>query len=102
MVDEAQKARPHVIHDRTVEPKRAIPREVKLDDGIVVNRFGLVYIWLNEEDELIATDCKKELREFKKIAFLDRRKPFSGRWKICSIRSIEFRLIQVAVCVDRR
>ena len=28
MVDEAQEARPHIIDDKQVEPKRAVPREV--------------------------------------------------------------------------
>lgn len=30
MVDEAQANRPHVIDGRTVEPKRAIPRNVRI------------------------------------------------------------------------
>ncbi|GAU99723.1 hypothetical protein RvY_10681 [Ramazzottius varieornatus] len=33
MVDEAQKNRPHIIHERTVEPKRAIPREMSTKPG---------------------------------------------------------------------
>ena len=36
MVDEAQKNRPHIIHDRTVEPKRAIPREVRREKKSLV------------------------------------------------------------------
>ena len=31
MVDDAQAARPHVLDKREVEPKRAVPREVRFN-----------------------------------------------------------------------
>jgi len=41
MVDDAQKARPHNIDGKTVETKRAMPREVSVMAGICCDTRGV-------------------------------------------------------------
>lgn len=43
MLDEAQANRPHEISGRTVEPKRAVPRNVRIN-VIILRRFTCHFI----------------------------------------------------------
>lgn len=44
MVDDAQKARPHKVDGRVVEPKRAVPRQGK--NSIYLLPFKFIYTYM--------------------------------------------------------